>query len=163
VTRLRPCLVHGLDGSSRSKALSSQGPRAFVFSRAALCASTISAAFRRRSRSRVPRLHISIITKDDRIGRKYGIPRFQFLPLTRTSVTVRLMRLECLSWRRSCCKALLTQFTGGLLAWGANSPKSCNDSSIEKILVILPANSVQASTEIADAAIALMSTEIEAD
>ena len=40
---------------------------------------------------------------------------------------------------------------------------SCNDSSIEKILVILPANSGQASTEIADAAIALMSTEIEAD
>ena len=27
--RLRPCLVHGLDGASRSKALSSQGPRAF--------------------------------------------------------------------------------------------------------------------------------------
>jgi hypothetical protein len=52
---------------------------------------------------------------------------------------------------------------GGLLAWDANSPKSCNDSSTEKILVILPANSVQASTEIADAAIARMSTEIEAD
>src|SRR5207249_1615876 len=32
---LRPCLVHGLDGASRSKALSSQGPRAFFFSRAA--------------------------------------------------------------------------------------------------------------------------------
>jgi hypothetical protein len=32
--RLRPCLVHGLDGSSRSKALSSQGPGAFFFSRA---------------------------------------------------------------------------------------------------------------------------------
>ena len=29
--RLRPCLVHGLDGSSRSKALSSQGPGAFLF------------------------------------------------------------------------------------------------------------------------------------
>ena len=33
--RLRPCLVHGLDGASRSKALSSQGPGAFFFSRAA--------------------------------------------------------------------------------------------------------------------------------
>jgi hypothetical protein len=32
VMRLRPCLVHGLDGASRSKALSSQGPRAFFFS-----------------------------------------------------------------------------------------------------------------------------------
>jgi hypothetical protein len=31
----RPCLVHGLDRASRSKALSSQGPRAFFFSRAA--------------------------------------------------------------------------------------------------------------------------------
>jgi hypothetical protein len=30
--RLRPCLVHGLDGSSRSKALSSQGPGPFFFS-----------------------------------------------------------------------------------------------------------------------------------
>ena len=29
--RLRPCFVHGLDGSSHSKALSSQGPRAFSF------------------------------------------------------------------------------------------------------------------------------------
>src|SRR5206468_9273610 len=35
--RLRPCLVHGLDGASRSKALSSQGPGAFFFSRAATC------------------------------------------------------------------------------------------------------------------------------
>ena len=29
--RLRPCLVHGFDGASRSKALSSQGPGAFSF------------------------------------------------------------------------------------------------------------------------------------
>ena len=32
---LRSCLVHGLDGSSRSKALSSQGQGAFFFSRVA--------------------------------------------------------------------------------------------------------------------------------
>jgi len=30
--RLRPWLVHGFDGASRSKALSSQGPGAFFFS-----------------------------------------------------------------------------------------------------------------------------------
>jgi hypothetical protein len=31
VIRLQPCLVHGLDSASRSKALSSQGPGAFSF------------------------------------------------------------------------------------------------------------------------------------
>src|ERR1700681_801063 len=37
---LRSCLVHGLDGSSRSKALSSQGQGAFFFSRVATRAMT---------------------------------------------------------------------------------------------------------------------------
>src|ERR1700675_5029636 len=37
--RLRSCLVHGLDGASPSKALSSQGPGAFFFSSPAMCIS----------------------------------------------------------------------------------------------------------------------------
>jgi hypothetical protein len=59
--RLRPCLVHGLDGSSRSKALSSQGPGAFYF-----CAVTrISATRLRHGRNS----HVGLNPTQARAGR----------------------------------------------------------------------------------------------